>query len=603
MTLSKEQLLLKNSVYIVSDKWHSEKTCELLHLEISTNSLITKIKNVLSLIDFVNKKKIDVIHCHSRAATKHGFWIAKFTKACLVTTFHGRHHSSFSKKIFNTYGQMQIAICENIKIAHVNELKVSSSAIHVIENPVLSIDKNKKNEPVIISNRKKLALIGRSSGPKGEKIQQIIMNCAEFWLTVFQNLEIHIIAPSPENFNPRFHQKVRKLCDQYDSRVIVLGAVDNLAAQLNEYDAVIASGRIAIECLISQVSCFACGEYDYHGQVSIQSFEACLKSNFGDIGFDLIREKPLDHTKIQNDIYDFFKSEDAIKNSLNLQKETLRQIALEKFNTQNITKMIEDVYKAARFKKFFPNNIPVLMYHKIPNANLKTKHRIFVTRKTFENHLQWFSFLGFKTIHFSALKKLLEQGPDTKDIGSKFLILTFDDGYVDNLTNAQPLLTQYNHKAVIYLLSKSDITHNTWDTEVDHNETTSPLMSEKERQLLNLNIFEIGSHGIDHSDFTNLSEQDLIYQMQASKEDLEKEFGKPIISLAYPFGRRDKSIEALAKKCGYDFAVNTDSGAFHLIDEPHSIFRVNIFPNENYFSLWKKTSSWYRKHFYKKHGR
>lgn len=603
VTLSKEQILLNNKVYIVSDKWHSEKTCEIFNLEISTRSLFTKLKNILFLIKFVKEKNIEVIHCHSRAAVKHGFWISKLTNACLVTTFHGRHHSSFSKRVFNSYGEMQIAICENIKTAHTKELKVSETAIHVIENPVVSSEKNKTINVSPSSSRKKLAIIGRSSGPKGEKIQQIIINCAEFWLTEFPDLEIHVIAPQPENFKPRFQQKVQQLSDQFNSRLKVLGHIENLASQLNNYTAVIASGRIAIECLVTQVTCFACGEYDYHGQISLQNFEDCLMSNFGDIGHEATREKPLINSKIQKDIFDFFSTEKSTSNSLAINKENLSYLAIERFNTDKIAKQINEVYKIARFKRFYPKNIPILMYHKIPNESLKSKHQIFVTKKEFEKHLQFFNFLGFTSIHFSDLKQMIDNGLTSKDFNSKFLIITFDDGYTDNLTNAQDLLIKYNHKAVIYLLSNTQISQNTWDTNNDSSETVSTLMTDKERKQLNLEIFEIGSHGVDHSDFTKLNEQEITSQMKDSKKSLEIEFKTSVISMAYPFGRTNKTIEHLAKKSGYDFAVNTDSGGFHIADSLHSMFRVNIFPKENIFSLWKKTSSWYRIRFFRKYNK
>ena len=62
-------------------------------------------------------------------------------------------------------------------------------------------------------------------------------------------------------------------------------------------------------------------------------------------------------------------------------------------------------------------------------------------------------------------------------------------------------------------------------------------------------------------------------------------------------GEYERAAQA-AQAAGYSYAVNTDTGAMLLEENPYSIFRVNIFPNETNFSLWKKTSRWYRKYYF-----
>ena len=121
-----------------------------------------------------------------------------------------------------------------------------------------------------------------------------------------------------------------------------------------------------------------------------------------------------------------------------------------------------------------------------------------------------------------------------------------------------------------------------------------------DRLKWNESAFEIGSHGFSHQKITQMSEAEARLELRKSKQDLENEFKKNIPVYAFTYG--DTSLEAAkwALEEGYDYAVNTDTGGQLLEEDPYRIFRVNIFPNESFFSLFKKTSSWYRTYYFRK---
>src|SRR5690606_15080536 len=104
-----------------------------------------------------------------------------------------------------------------------------------------------------------------------------------------------------------------------------------------------------------------------------------------------------------------------------------------------------------------------LMYHKVPDINIESRHRIFVNKDNFEKHLQFYKSQGFTTLHFSELAEYWSLKRDPSTFPKKPLILTFDDGYIDNLKNAGPLLQKYGFKAVIYLLADNEVRYNYWD--------------------------------------------------------------------------------------------------------------------------------------------
>ena len=74
------------------------------------------------------------------------------------------------------------------------------------------------------------------------------------------------------------------------------------------------------------------------------------------------------------------------------------------------------------------------------------------------------------------------------------LILTFDDGYLDNYTNLLPLMQQYGYRGVLYLLGDFDVRYNQWDLAADPTEPRSEIMSPAQKQAFVAAGWEIGAH-------------------------------------------------------------------------------------------------------------
>jgi peptidoglycan/xylan/chitin deacetylase (PgdA/CDA1 family) len=72
------------------------------------------------------------------------------------------------------------------------------------------------------------------------------------------------------------------------------------------------------------------------------------------------------------------------------------------------------------------------------------------------------------------------------------VVLTFDDGYADTLTEALPLLKQYGCTATCYLVSDAIGGYNTWDA--GFLQEKKQLMSHAQAQEWLAAGMEIGSH-------------------------------------------------------------------------------------------------------------
>lgn len=93
------------------------------------------------------------------------------------------------------------------------------------------------------------------------------------------------------------------------------------------------------------------------------------------------------------------------------------------------------------------HGIPVLMYHSIGRI-MPEWHWAALTlvATTFESHLRALSRGGYTTV---GLPELFEYVSKRRSLPKRTVVLTFDDGYLDNWTHAVPLLRRYGFCATV----------------------------------------------------------------------------------------------------------------------------------------------------------
>jgi len=586
VSLANEQISHGHRVYQVSNGFFYEaesnsKVSIKIQKDVETKSTMQFWKNVLWLRNYIRSQQIHVIHSHSRAAAKVAFYACIGTGTAHVSSVHGKQHASISKKLFSKYGQFIIAVCENVKRHLVQDYSYSESRIKVIPNPINGEDfffakrERKTNDPV------KIAIVGRATGPKAERTNLIVR---ALFSEKFKklNIEVCILGASIGQLN--VSDEIRSQLKEHQT--------PRLRSKFySEYDIVVGSGRVCMESLISGVHTIAFGEACYVGPITEENFAKSFESNFGDI-----------HPEFENPVLDnekFYQDLVAIIQGLgsdNLKQSNLSSRATKFFSLKKISEKVMRVYESAYFIKNHPAWIPVLMYHKIPVSPPDSQHKIYVTAENFEKHLKIFRVLGFTALTFSELSMYRKGLLQFRNFPKKPIVLTFDDGYRDNLEIASPLLKKYGYRAQLFLLANKDIASNVWDH--SSTEPAHEIVSGADRQKWKESAFEIGSHGFSHRKITEFTDQQAFDELKISKLELEKEFNQPVLSYAFTYGTTNEKSALLAEDAGYEYALNTDTGGRHIEENPYSIFRVNIFPEENFWSLFKKTSSWYRRYYY-----
>jgi glycosyltransferase involved in cell wall biosynthesis/peptidoglycan/xylan/chitin deacetylase (PgdA/CDA1 family) len=196
--------------------------------------------------------------------------------------------------------------------------------------------------------------------------------------------------------------------------------------------------------------------------------------------------------------------------------------------------------------------LPILMYHRVAAAGSASTARWRIDPGEFERQLELLRDAGYYSLSFDQWRTAVgtRRAPRGKPI-----ILTFDDGYVDFLEQAAPLLKKYDFGATVFVVAELVGRSNEWDADLGEQ---LPLMDWEEIGELAAGGVEIGSHSAHHLPLVTLGQGRLADDLARSKRLLEERLGTPVSSLSYPFGLHDATVQSVAGACGYEFAVTTD---------------------------------------------
>jgi peptidoglycan/xylan/chitin deacetylase (PgdA/CDA1 family) len=180
----------------------------------------------------------------------------------------------------------------------------------------------------------------------------------------------------------------------------------------------------------------------------------------------------------------------------------------------------------------------VLMYHQIVDVPVHTDD---VSTTNFTQQMQWLKANGY---NFITTEDLFNDAP----LPSGSVLLTFDDGYIGNYTNAKPVLENLNLKADFFV-------------HTDYVGTTSTASWDKMswNQLRTLDsspLFAVYSHTKTHPQLTQITPTQLQSELAGSRLKLQTELGVTTKRdfLAYPFGDYNAAVITAAQNAGYTMA-------------------------------------------------
>jgi peptidoglycan/xylan/chitin deacetylase (PgdA/CDA1 family) len=153
------------------------------------------------------------------------------------------------------------------------------------------------------------------------------------------------------------------------------------------------------------------------------------------------------------------------------------------------------------------------------------------------------------------------------------VLLTFDDGYQDNLELALPILQEQGFTATVFPVLGLRARRTWWDAEPALH---APLLSPAEMRTLEAEGIELGSHTLDHRRLTRLGDRELRDELARSRDALGAIAARPLPVLAYPYGDVDRRVKQAARESGYGAALSVHTGPLRLGADPFEIRRVCV---------------------------
>jgi peptidoglycan/xylan/chitin deacetylase (PgdA/CDA1 family) len=194
--------------------------------------------------------------------------------------------------------------------------------------------------------------------------------------------------------------------------------------------------------------------------------------------------------------------------------------------------------------------VAILSYHKIgppPPGGWETWY--YISTQLFQRQLQMLQDRGYVFLDLPTFYRGLD---DPASLPAKSTLITFDDGYRNNLTAALPVMMKFGAPGVVFVPTNYIGGMNLWDA--GGQEPDEAICDWDDLRKLERFGLAIESHSVTHPAFSNLTPEEHEAELRKSKEALEAGLGRKVEFFSYPYGDSgtDPALaEELAKKVGY----------------------------------------------------
>ncbi len=225
----------------------------------------------------------------------------------------------------------------------------------------------------------------------------------------------------------------------------------------------------------------------------------------------------------------------------------------------------------------------ILAYHRV-NPWYRDD-ALTVSPENFDRQLAYLVKKRFRIVSLSEYLTIPQSA--IRNPQSRMAVISFDDGYADNLLYAWPVLKKYGVKPVIFLTVNYIGTEKVFprykDAEKDR------LLRWKEVQTLAREGVEFGSHTLTHPRLTGLDRKDAWDEIFQSRKRLEENLGRGISYFCYPYGDWNRTIAEAVKNAGYKGAVLT--GRSNPTGSPYTLPRAGIYGHNSFLvyriKIWR----------------
>ena len=213
----------------------------------------------------------------------------------------------------------------------------------------------------------------------------------------------------------------------------------------------------------------------------------------------------------------------------------------------------------------------MLMYHAVVSGKARPAWPWAISMQQFRDQLDFLATEGYTT---PTMGELIAS-PGKKWPG-RTAVITFDDGYADNLVACDELQKR-SLRASWFIVTGSIGQSPRWP---DDGRPKGKLLSVGALREMHAAGMEIGSHTDSHVRLTDTDDAHLQLELNRSRAILEDVLGEAVTSFAYPYGAWDKRCADAVKLAGYASACTTQTGWALRDNDPYRLRRLSVFNHD-----------------------
>ena len=206
--------------------------------------------------------------------------------------------------------------------------------------------------------------------------------------------------------------------------------------------------------------------------------------------------------------------------------------------------------------------VPILMYHVIASPPSGAPFPgLYVTPSEFAAQMNALKRAGWRAVTLDQMDAYWHRGAQLP--AGKPLVLTFDNGYQSQFTQALPVLRGLGWVA-------------------DENIQISGLppsqggLTRAQVRGLIAAGWELDTQGYSHADLIALSPQQLHYEVVVARGVLQRRYGVPVNWFCYPSGHYDATVISAVKEAGYRGSTTVVPGWAQRHDDSYTLARLRV---------------------------
>ena len=166
----------------------------------------------------------------------------------------------------------------------------------------------------------------------------------------------------------------------------------------------------------------------------------------------------------------------------------------------------------------------------------------------FRAQMTYLSDQGYQAV---TMRRVYDAWTGDGTLPPKPVVITFDDGYADQVRNAAPVLRELDWPAELGLVSSAMY--------LGSNAPWTSLTPKMVKSLLD-DGWGLESHSVTHADLTKLHGAKLRKELYESRSRLQELFDVPVEFFCFPYGVYTRRVKLAVRRAGYLAATGTRYG-------------------------------------------